>query len=70
MITLSLRYSVNDFGAPFHRSYQPILMKFGMWLRLLFNRKDQVPDLTKPPPPPPGGGGTSTNVDPKMNKGA
>ena len=39
-------HSVIDFGFPFHRSYQPILMKFGMWLRLPFNRKDQVPHLT------------------------
>ena len=41
----SLRESVIDFGVPFHRSYQPILTKFGMWLRLPFNRKDQVSDL-------------------------
>ena len=45
-VSLSVRHSVIDFGVPVHRSYQPILMKFGMWLRLPFNRKDQVPDLT------------------------
>ena len=58
-------HSVIDFGVPFHISYQPILMKFGMWLRLPFNRKDQVPDLTQPPPPTvPPRGETLTDADP------
>ena len=55
-VTPLLRHSVIDFGVPFHRGYQPILMKFGMWFRLPFNRKDQVLDLTQPPLSLPQGG--------------
>ena len=41
----------NQFGAPFCRSYWPILTKFGKWARLPSNRKEPVPFLTHPLPP-------------------